>query len=509
MNLQKIIRKLSDCCLAWPEEALQTKEINEFAILRPYSVFKTDTAYLGKLSDIPRDFPTDTPLFCIQDCDASVDSYTCLTLLPNELDLLDLSEKISTILAHENRLIEHMHTLISALNSNKGLQHMTNEATRIFGNPVIIVDAGYKLLAMCQAPIPSRPDIEQQRHLGYVLDRNIQSMKKSNLYERTRMALFPYYSRDPETKNGWITAFVYVHGIEFAQVSVMELDREFTDIDFELVKFLCELVSVELQKSDFYKSNQGMVHSFLLTELLTGDLYDANVIAMRLAHMEWPLSSNLRVLTLIDQNNGFFEGKVQLVAQHLSQFLPNNRWIVFQGRIVFLISLTDSSHEIITKEERILEFLQVNSLTASMSDSFSQLNFLRKYYKQCLAAIDLGLQLDFNKSIYVYEDYLCEHIGKIISEHHDLADFCHPVIQKLIAYDHTHKTSLLPTLEAYLQYVDAPALAAKALFIHRNTLFYRINRIRELFQLDLSNGDIRLKLQLTFHFLNLKYEVHK
>ncbi|MGG1618897.1 helix-turn-helix domain-containing protein [Paenibacillus sp. NRS-1782] len=63
---------------------------------------------------------------------------------------------------------------------------------------------------------------------------------------------------------------------------------------------------------------------------------------------------------------------------------------------------------------------------------------------------------------------------------------------------------LLPTLGAYLQYVDTPNLAAKTLFIHRNTLFYRINRIRELFQIDLSNGDIRLKLQLTLHFLKPK-----
>nr|WP_237449182.1 MULTISPECIES: helix-turn-helix domain-containing protein [unclassified Paenibacillus] len=104
----------------------------------------------------------------------------------------------------------------------------------------------------------------------------------------------------------------------------------------------------------------------------------------------------------------------------------------------------------------------------------------------------------------MYEDYLCEHIGKIISEQNDLADFCHPVIQKLIAYDNAHKTSLLPTLEAYLQYVDTPNIAAKTLFIHRNTLFYRINRIRELFEIDLSDGDIRLKLQMTLHFLKLK-----
>lgn len=88
----------------------------------------------------------------------------------------------------------------------------------------------------------------------------------------------------------------------------MELDRKFTDIDFELVQFLCELVSVELQKNDFYNCNQGMMHSFLLSELLTGELNDANVIAMRLAHLEWTLTPYLRVMTLTDLKNGFFDG---------------------------------------------------------------------------------------------------------------------------------------------------------------------------------------------------------
>ncbi|MGV6936810.1 helix-turn-helix domain-containing protein [Paenibacillus sp. CMM36] len=231
-------------------------------------------------------------------------------------------------------------------------------------------------------------------------------MKKSILYELTRMALIPYYSRDPETNDCWITALVY--------------------------------------------------------------------------------------------------GKVQLVAQHMIQLLPDSRWIVYQGRIVFLISLVDSSCKIIAEDKRFLEFLQVNGLTASLSNCFSHLTFLRKYYKQCLTAVEIDFQLNSNKPVYMYEDYLCEHIGRIISEQNDLADFCHPVIQKLIAYDNGHKTSLLPTLEAYLQYVDTPNLAAKTLFIHRNTLFYRINRIRELFEVDLSDGDIRLKLQMTLHFLKLK-----
>ncbi|WP_342435124.1 hypothetical protein MHH57_12095 [Paenibacillus sp. FSL H7-0442] len=45
-----------------------------------------------------------------------------------------------------------------------------------------------------------------------------------------------------------------------------------------------------MQKNDFYNYSQGMMHSFLLSELLTGELNDANVIAMRLAHLDWTLT---------------------------------------------------------------------------------------------------------------------------------------------------------------------------------------------------------------------------
>ncbi|MDY8120183.1 hypothetical protein UY286_22450 [Paenibacillus polymyxa] len=52
-----------------------------------------------------------------------------------------------------------------------------------------------------------------------------------------------------------------------------------------------------------------MMHSFLLSELLTGEFNDANIIAMRLTHLEWTLTPCLRVMTLTDLKNGFLTGK--------------------------------------------------------------------------------------------------------------------------------------------------------------------------------------------------------
>jgi DNA-binding PucR family transcriptional regulator len=59
-------------------------------------------------------------------------------------------------------------------------------------------------------------------------------------------------------------------------------------------------------------------------------------------------------------------------------------------------------------------------------------------------------------------------------------------------------------LQKYLTYPDNPTKAAEELFIHKNTLFYRIGKIKELFPIDLSNGEERLKIHLTLKLIEVE-----
>jgi sugar diacid utilization regulator len=55
---------------------------------------------------------------------------------------------------------------------------------------------------------------------------------------------------------------------------------------------------------------------------------------------------------------------------------------------------------------------------------------------------------------------------------------------------------LTDTLEAYLRSGGAGSATAKALHIHRTTLYYRLDRVREVTGLDIDDGEIRLLLHL-------------
>ena len=58
-------------------------------------------------------------------------------------------------------------------------------------------------------------------------------------------------------------------------------------------------------------------------------------------------------------------------------------------------------------------------------------------------------------------------------------------------------------LREYLTNINNPALCARNLHIHKNTLYYRINKICDMFDLDLNNGSLRMRLQLSLELLQM------
>lgn len=66
----------------------------------------------------------------------------------------------------------------------------------------------------------------------------------------------------------------------------------------------------------------------------------------------------------------------------------------------------------------------------------------------------------------------------------------------LLDYDAQHGSQLVATISTYLECGGNYSLTADALSVHRNTLKYRLGRIREISGLDLSSPDARFNLQL-------------
>jgi DNA-binding PucR family transcriptional regulator len=78
----------------------------------------------------------------------------------------------------------------------------------------------------------------------------------------------------------------------------------------------------------------------------------------------------------------------------------------------------------------------------------------------------------------------------------ELERFYGETVEPLVAYDEQYETDLVRTLEAFLEADGNVAGTAQRLFTHRHTIYYRLERVRELSGHDVSSSDGREKLSL-------------
>ena len=74
----------------------------------------------------------------------------------------------------------------------------------------------------------------------------------------------------------------------------------------------------------------------------------------------------------------------------------------------------------------------------------------------------------------------------------------HPALEKILVYDETHHTDFYHILRTYLECERDRVLTAQKLFVHKNTLVYRLKKMISLFSLDLDSVYEREYLIISF-----------
>ena len=92
-------------------------------------------------------------------------------------------------------------------------------------------------------------------------------------------------------------------------------------------------------------------------------------------------------------------------------------------------------------------------------------------------------------------------ISKLAGDRSFGTELLHPGPGRLKKYDEKHNTQFYTTLYVYLLHERNVVATARALFIHRNSMIYRLQRIRELLDVDLDDPKMRMYLLLSYQIL--------
>ncbi|TFG71150.1 MAG: hypothetical protein E4H27_05190 [Anaerolineales bacterium] len=121
---------------------------------------------------------------------------------------------------------------------------------------------------------------------------------------------------------------------------------------------------------------------------------------------------------------------------------------------------------------------------------------LRRSFTQAGEALELIQTLFNGDKVISHGDLGLYHILHHLRDCEDLGEFHNQTLAPLISYDVVHDAQLVRSLETFFNHHGNISQTAEALHLHRNSLIYRLERVKEITDLDLDDADDRFALQL-------------
>ncbi len=194
----------------------------------------------------------------------------------------------------------------------------------------------------------------------------------------------------------------------------------------------------------------------------------------------------------------YFSTEIESAWQGCVCFEHQNRFFVFINRDRFL------SSEKLELKQALAYFLRESLLIAGMSRVFSDIDYIVPAYMQTEIALEYGVKRSPTFWYYNFNDYVEDYalgscLGSFEAEH-----ICSEKLLALREYDAKNNTEYCRTLLVYLQCRFNSTEAAKRLIIQRSSFNYRLERIKQLVNIDLDTCDEVFYLMLSFKILNIE-----
>lgn len=194
-----------------------------------------------------------------------------------------------------------------------------------------------------------------------------------------------------------------------------------------------------------------------------------------------------RLETLVHGIAGHFRGEMLIQARE-------NEIVIF-ARLAPKPDIEVARHIAASIRRQAANEFPNDPLAIGIGRSVDALSGLRDSYREARQALSMARRLAEPNPLYFGELNVYRLLFQL--EHTpELESFCREMIGTLIEYDRAQGTDLVETLSAYFTHKGNLSQTAEALFVHRNTLLYRMERIREISGLDLDNPETRLSIQL-------------
>lgn len=415
---------------------------------------------------------------------------------------------VSTIVAVRKELdwqldfYKYSNTLYNALSHNTNPQYIVDTATKIFNNPIVVADNAFHVIAHSKIKVENDPLWQYLAENGIYPKEYIDKAAAYNHYPKIYENEEIDFLTDGADSNRYYSRRIMVNKKPIGFISIIEIYQKMDKRSAQLLEVLCNVLSIAIKDSDVNSDSYEKKYMYVLNELLDNRLTNAQ-IKERLMYANFVPLNCLNVVIFFPNNVNHISPEYLL--EEFERLIANGRGTIRPTGAIAMLSMRDNMQTPIVKDEaRLKTLLEKYDVHMGISYTFHNLQEIIIYANQARESIMLGKKFNPEPSnrIFLYEIYSIFHMLDRLDMNEYLVHYCNPRILEIKKYDQVHNTDYLHTLRSFFANDMSVGETAKSMHCHRNTIDYRIGKLKDIFNVDLTDNKRVFSYQLSMYILD-------
>jgi purine catabolism regulator len=309
-----------------------------------------------------------------------------------------------------------------------------------------------------------------------------------------------------DLEDGWrrCVAAIVIEGELGGYLSIIGSADTLDDLDRLAAERGALVCAMELAKQRAVEAAEQRLKGDFFDMILTAGATEEPSLTRRAREMGYELNRQ-HIVALIGLQEKNSRSWTQIAGELRTSLIDAGIQVFFcphEENLAVLCSANDAEllkgleQHIQAARQRLAETSPDTRITVGIGWPGARLAGLRRSFAQAQEALTLAQTLFGGDRVLLFGDLGLYHLLCRLQSCDELDEFYKQTLAPLVEYDASHNTQLVATLEAFFAHHGNASQTAESLYLHRNSLLYRLERIRDISGLNLDDADDRFSLQL-------------
>ena len=388
-------------------------------------------------------------------------------------ELSKVNERLRGTVGALERSMEIHARLTAVAVSGEGRDGIARAVHELTGLPVAIEDRYGNLRAWAG---PHRPD-------PYPKD---PPARREQLIRRALRAVRPI--RD----GGRMVALAHPQGDVLGVILLVDPGDTAGEQELMALEHGATILAMELARVRSLAESELRIRRDLVDELLTGT--DEESALARATALGYDLQRPHRVLVVEGRGQSADNDLLFQAVRRAARDESAGSLLLARGTQVVLLADTEADWEKL--RAAVLRELGGGRARIGVGERCERIEHFPRSYRQAKLGLRLLPVAEWDDRVVRFDDLGVYRLLAGVEDTDEVERFVQRWIGPLLAYDRQRGSDLVRTLSHYLDRGGSYEATSTALIVHRNTLKYRLQRIRQITGLDLSDPEVCFNLQL-------------